>query len=172
MPAVLQHPHAGMAHSAPASLSRHHGHRRLIVAMGILAAVLMGLTAWTLVDRLTGQSETVATLTQASAVPLDAYSVLRVAGLQQTLRDNGYSIAATGMLDPLTRSAAADFVRVDARHPLDQWLANALAGTVLTARHDPVSWNARFGTDRVTQMVERPLTGTGGQLDAYGNITG
>ena len=29
--------------------------------------------------------------------------------------------------------------------------------------------NARFGTDRATQMVERPLTGTGGQLDAYGN---
>ena len=93
------------------------------------------------------------------------------AGLQQTLRDNGYAIAATDMLDPLTRSAAADFVRVDAKHPLDPWLAVAMAGTVLTGRHDPVAWNARFGTNRMTQMVDRPLTGPDGQLDTYGNTT-
>jgi len=98
--------------------------------------------------------------------------VLLTAGLQQTLRNNGYAIGSTGMLDPLTRSAAADFVRVDAGHPLDSWLATSLAGTVITGRNDPVTWNARFGTNRVSQMVERPLTGPGGQLDAYGNITG
>jgi hypothetical protein len=172
MPAVLKHPGTGTVRPAPASPTHDHGHRWLMVAAGVAVALLVGLTAWTLVDRLTGNSQTVATPSLAASARFDSYFVLRVAGLQQTLRDSGYSIAATGMLDPVTRSAAADFIQVDGAHPLDRWLATALQGTVITGRRDPVAWNARFGTDRSTRMVERPLTGTGGQLDLYGNLTG
>jgi hypothetical protein len=172
MPAVLKHPGTGMVRPAPASPTHDHGHRWLMVAAGVAVALLVGLTAWTLVDRLTGNSQTVATPSPAASARLDSYFVLRVAGLQQRLRGSGYSIGATGMLDPVTRSAAADFIQVDAAHPLDPWLATALQGTVITGRRDPVAWNHRFGSDRATQMVERPLTGAGGQLDLYGNLTG
>jgi hypothetical protein len=49
-------------------------------------------------------------------------------------------------------------------------LAAALRGTVLTGFRDVAAWNQRFGRSRVTKMVERPLTGQGGQLDSYGNL--
>jgi hypothetical protein len=41
---------------------------------------------------------------------------------------------------------------------------------VLLGRQNPVLWNRRFGFNRPTRFVERPLTGLGGQLDANGNI--
>jgi hypothetical protein len=97
------------------------------------------------------------------------------------LRGAGYSLPATKIdywlpvttwLDPVTRSAAADYLRISERTPLDPVLALALQGTVITGRRDPEAWNARFGVNRLTRWVERPLTGPGGQLDAFGNITG
>jgi hypothetical protein len=45
-----------------------------------------------------------------------------------------------------------------------------LHGAVLLGRQNPVLWNRRFGFNRPTRFVERPLTGLGGQLDANGNI--
>jgi hypothetical protein len=172
MPTILKHPGAGTAHHAPPAPTHEDSHRWLVVAMGVVVALLVGLTTWTVVDRLTGGSETVATPSSSSAARLDSYSILRVVGLQQTLRGDGYAIAVTGTLDPVTLSAAADFTRVDAAHPLEPWLAATLSRTVITGRRDPGAWNARFGAERITQMAERPLTGQGGQLDAYGNLTG
>ena len=103
MPAVLKHPGAGMVVPAPASPTHGHGHRGLMVAAGVVLAMLVGLTTWTLVDRLTGHSETVATPAPAvSTTPFESYVVFRVVSLQQTLRDNGYAVAVTGMLDPVS----------------------------------------------------------------------
>ena len=42
--------------------------------------------------------------------------------------------------------------------------------TVITTLRNPAAWNNRFGLNRKTKFVERPLTGPHGQLDANGNI--
>ena len=91
------------------------------------------------------------------------------AKLQERLVGAGYSIAVTGVLDPITRAAAADFYR-SAGHPVTLSLARFLDGTIFLARDDVRAWNERFGLDRRTRSVGRPLAGAGGQLDAYGNL--
>jgi len=95
---------------------------------------------------------------------------INVVGLQKQLVRAGYSIAVDGVLDPITKSALADFLQPSSRHPLGPSLAVALQGTVITTLRDPGAWNMRFGLNRRTRFVERPLTGRGGQLDAYGNV--
>jgi hypothetical protein len=95
--------------------------------------------------------------------------VVSTVGLQRLLRAAGYSLAVNSVLDPITKSAAADYLQPD-NLTASPWLLSSLQGTILTSRHDPAAWNARFGLNRHTQMVERPLTGPGGQLDGYGNL--
>ena len=172
MPTTLTKPGPGLAPvvPAPASPRHEHGHRWLLLASGLLA-VLVGLTAWTLVDRLAGPTES-SPVPTVESVWVEPFFVARVSNLQQDLRDNGYAIPVTGVLDPVARSAATDFIRFDEGRALEPWLAAAMRGTVITGRRDPVAWNARFGADRATRLVERPLTGPGGQLDAYGNLSG
>ena len=70
----------------------------------------------------------------------------------------------------MKKSALADYLRPDSTHPLSASLASQLDGTVITGLRNPAAWNKRFGLDRKTTFVERPLTGAGGQLDANGNI--
>jgi len=137
-----------------------------LVAVVVLA-VFVGFALWMLVDRLTSTNEAPVAPSVASYFT----EPLQVNDLQRQLRRAGYSLSVTGVLDPLTRSATADFLVVSESSPLDPALAQALQGTVITSRHDPAAWNARFGADRATKMVERPLTGPGGQLDAFGNLT-
>jgi hypothetical protein len=95
---------------------------------------------------------------------------VNVVGLERQLVRTGYSIRVDGVLDPVTKSALADFLRPGSLHPLGASLAAALQDTVITARRDPTAWNMRFGLNRRTSFVERPLTGPGGQLDANGNL--
>ena len=77
---------------------------------------------------------------------------------------------STESSSPVTKSALADFLQPSSRHPLGPSLAVALQGTIITTLRDPRAWNMRFGLNRRTRFVERPLTGPGGQLDAYGNV--
>jgi Tol biopolymer transport system component len=93
-----------------------------------------------------------------------------VVALEQQLVRAGYSLKVDGKLDPVTKSALADFLRPSSAHPLSPSLARALQGTVITTLRNPAPWNSRFGLNRKTNFVERPLTGPGGQLDANGNI--
>ena len=90
--------------------------------------------------------------------------------LELQLLNAGYSVKIDGKLDPVTKSALADYLRPDASRPLDPSVTKALEGTVLTGRRDPAAWNARFGLNRLASIVERPLTGPGGQLDEHGNV--
>jgi hypothetical protein len=82
----------------------------------------------------------------------------------------GYSIAVDGKLDPVTKSALADYLQLEPTHPLSPFLASALAGNWITGYRNPAAWNQRFGLNRLTRFVEKPLTGPGGQLDANGNL--
>jgi peptidoglycan hydrolase-like protein with peptidoglycan-binding domain len=93
-----------------------------------------------------------------------------VAALQSRLIAAGYAVRPTGVLDPVTKSAAGDFLSVRPSPATEPLLSSSLQGTVITGKRDPVAWNARFGRNRRTQMVERPLTGPGGQLDDNGNL--
>ena len=90
--------------------------------------------------------------------------------VDKQLVDAGYSIKTDGKLDPVKKSALADYLRLDSTHPLSASLAPQLEGTVITGLRNPAAWNKRFGLDRKTTFVERPLTGASGQLDANGNI--
>ncbi|HKC21031.1 MAG TPA: hypothetical protein VKB64_00845 [Gaiellaceae bacterium] len=88
--------------------------------------------------------------------------------LKRQLARAGYRVMVDDRLDAVTRSAFADYLRPGTESSLG--LARALRGTVLLGRQNPVLWNRRFGLNRTTKFVERPLTGPGGQLDANGNI--
>ena len=90
--------------------------------------------------------------------------------LKKQLVRAGYSIKVDSTLDPITKSALADYLQLDPTHPLSPFLASALEGTVITGFRNRVTWNSRFGLHRLTKFVERPLTGPGGQLDANGNL--
>ena len=179
MPTAWRHPVPtlkGVVERPPAS-PKHTAHGRVFLGAGIvLLALLIGLGIWTLASRSTSASQS--QTTSATPAPLgwllvgDLPDRLRSAGYALPDRQIDYSLPVTSWLDPLTRSAAADYLRVSARSPLDPMLGLALQGTVLTGRHYPAAWNARFGTNRLTKWVERPLTGPGGQLDAFGNLTG
>lgn len=94
---------------------------------------------------------------------------LDVTHLEAQLVRAGYSIKVDGNLDPITKSALADYLRLDSAHPLTPSLASELEGTVITGFRNPAAWNSHYGLNRKTKFVERPLTGPSGQLDANGN---
>ena len=95
---------------------------------------------------------------------------LEIIRLKKQLVRAGYSIKVDGGLDPVTKSALADYAQLDATHPISPFLAEVLRGTVITGFRNPTAWNTYFGLHRPTKFVERPLTGRGGQLDANGNF--
>ena len=154
-----------------APISRHLPGRWAYLA-GIMAAVILGVGIWAVLEVGSG-SQGGTTATAAPAVAPDAFGVNvspNVPVFQLRLQSAGYDLGMSTVLDPVTRSAAADFLRLSTARPLVGWLAAALEGTVLTGRRDATAWNRRFGLHRITQMVERPLTGAHGQLDDYGNV--
>jgi hypothetical protein len=165
MPATLGQP-VGL--KGPVSAVSRGPHRWLWLGAVIMAAVVAGLGSWRLVDHFTGGS---AATQVVAPIPseLQPAAVVSSAGLQRLLRAAGYSLAVNSVLDPITRSAAADYLQ-PAELAASPWLLSSLQATILTSRHDPGAWNARFGLNRHTQMVERPLTGPGGQLDGFGNL--
>jgi len=157
-------------HTTPPVLVGHgpvrHGHA-LAALLAVVAAVVVALGAWALVDRLTSTSGTATAPSASVAAFSEPAMALQVSGLRALLRDAGYAIPATGVLDPVTRSAAADYLQPGgAAGPLSA----LLQGTILTGHRDPAAWNVRFGVARATRMVERALTGPGGQLDRNGNV--
>jgi hypothetical protein len=93
-----------------------------------------------------------------------------VPGLKRQLVRAGYQVKIDDSLGPVTKSAFADYLTSGTASLLGPSLVSALHGTALLGRENPVLWNRRFGLDRPTKFVERPLTGPGGQLDANGNI--
>jgi len=164
--------------SAPpvAAASRTRGARqRALTAAGlILTLAVVSVGTWLIVDRVAGRSAnpvssstTPTPFTPIAAPWLGRTEVVR---LEKQLVRAGYSIAVDGKLDPVTKSALADYLQLDATHPLSPFLASALAGTWITGYRKPAAWNQRFGLNRLTRFVERPLTGPGGQLDANGNL--
>ncbi len=125
--------------------------RPLVLAGCTLALAAVSAGTWLTVARLTGASGTDLTV----ATPVSGWTPPSLWGqgvdvirLKEQLVRAGYSIKVDGTLDPVAKSALADF------------------------RHfgNPVAWNLRFGLNRPTKFVERPLTGPGGQLDANGNL--
>lgn len=151
-----------VAHPPP----RHPLQRVLLFTLvGVVAATLVGVAGWALIERVT-DDQPAATPTQPGWV----VPTWNVTELEVVLVRAGYAIRVDGVLDPVTRSAAADFIRASDWQQLEARLANALLGTVMTGRQDPAAWNQRFGADRATRMVERPLTGLDGQLDNNGNL--
>jgi hypothetical protein len=165
--------------SAPpvAAASRRRGARERALTLAGLVLTLAIVSAGTLliVQRVagTGTSAVSSSTTPASSfMPIAAPWLGRaeVLRLEKQLVRAGYSIAVDGKLDPLTKSALADYLQLDATHPLSPFLASALEGTWITGYRKPAAWNMRFGLNRLTRFVERPLTGPGGQLDANGNL--
>jgi Tol biopolymer transport system component len=149
--------------------------RRPLMLAGITVTLgLAALAAWLTVDRFTGSSEK-AVATASAAPPWNPGASLwlerlDVVGLEKQLVRAGYSLKVDGRLGAVTKSALADFLRPSSTHPLSPSLARALDGTVIRTLRNPAAWNSRFGLNRETKFVERPLTGPGGQLDANGNI--
>lgn len=139
--------------SAARARRRRSRRRALVLAASILTLAAVSVGTWLIVAQASGGHPT----------KVDA------ARLEKQLVRAGYSIKVDGKLDPVAKSALADYLRADAAHPLSPSLARALAGTVITGLRNPVAWNLRFGLNRPTRFVERPLTGPGGQLDANGN---
>ena len=153
----------------------HRAFRRpLILAAITLTLGLAALAAWLSVDRLTGNSAKPVAIGSAAPPWNPAASLwlerLDVVALKRQLVRAGYSLKVDGELDSITKSALADFLRPSSAHPLGPSLARALEGTVITTLRNPAAWNSRFGLNRKTKFVERPLTGPGGQLDSNGNI--
>lgn len=156
--------------AAPAPIplgSRVSGRRAL--ALASIALTLAGISAGTWVA-VSWATDAPAPAAAAGPVFQTWLEPVNVVGLQKQLVRAGYSIAVDGVLDPVTKSALADFLQPSSRHPLGSSLAYAIRGTVITTLRDPTAWNLRFGLNRRTRFVERPLTGPGGQLDAYGNV--
>jgi len=147
--------------------SRRFAASRRVLAIAASGLSLVGLGTWLLVDLTSGTTAPAV----SSAMPIPTWLLpVYGTGLQRQLVRAGYSIRVDGILDPVTKSALADFLRPSRRHPLNPSLAAALHGTVITTRRDPTAWNMRFGLNRRTWFVERRLTGPGGQLDADGNV--
>jgi hypothetical protein len=155
-----------------ASRSRRARRRLLAFAGIILTLGLAALGAW--VDLVAGSSAKTATpATAAQALKPIAtpwLARLEVIYLENQLVRAGYSLKVDGSLDPVTKSALADYLELDSAHPLSRFLASALEGTVITGLRNPGAWNSHFGLERATKFIERPLTGPGGQLDANGNF--
>jgi hypothetical protein len=159
----------------PAPSRRRAARRRplMLVALALtLAAVAVG--AWLIVDRVAGRgASAVSPAAAAPAWPTFGSSWLeavRVLDLKRQLVRAGYQVRVDDRLDPVTKSALADYLWPGSASSLGPVLARALAGTVLIGRRNPAAWNRRFGLGRRTKFVERPLTGPGGQLDANGNL--
>jgi hypothetical protein len=159
-----------------ASPSRRRAGRRRPRALAALAITLAAIVVGTwLIVELVGGSGASAMSRTASApawTPIAApwLARLEVIGLKKQLVRAGYSIKVDDNLDPVTKSALANYLQLDASHPLSPFLASVLEGTVITGFRNPTAWNSRFGLHRLTKFVERPLTGLGGQLDANGNL--
>jgi hypothetical protein len=141
-----------------------------IILMLGLAVPATGLT----LDRSARSSQDTATTAAALSAlnPIFAPWAQRfeVTSLERELVRAGYSVKVDGKLDPVTKSALADYLQLDSAHPLSPFLASALEGTVITGLRNPGAWNSHHGLERATKFVERPLTGPGGQLDANGNF--
>ena len=148
--------------------------RALALAVIILTAAAVAVGTWLIVVRVARQSATpvAAATAEATWTPIASpwLEQLEVIHLKKQLVRAGYSIKVEGTLDPITKSALADYLRLDRAHPLSPFLASALEGTVITGFRNRATWNSRFGLHRLTKFVERPLTGPGGQLDANGNL--
>jgi hypothetical protein len=95
---------------------------------------------------------------------------LGVIDLKKQLVRAGYQVTVDDTLDPVTKSALADYLQPGSVSSLGPALARGLRGTVILGRQNPVAWNSHFGLHRPTKFVERPLTGPGGQLDLNGNL--
>jgi hypothetical protein len=144
--------------------------RTLVVSAVVLALAMIGLGTWYLVEQASGAGQTPAAVRAWGARPWPWVAGNGVVRLEQQLVGAGYSLTVDRRLDPVSKSALADYLRPSSAHPLSPSLAAALEGTVLTGRRDPFAWNRRFGLNRRTRFVERPLTGPSGQLDANGNV--
>jgi len=159
----------------PAAAVRRRAARRLTLAALTLTLATLGVGAWLIVQRVAG---TGASAVSSSTTPAPSFTPIaapwlgraEVVRLEKQLVRAGYSIAVNGKLGPVTKSALADYLQLDATHPLSPFLARALEGTWITGYRKPAAWNQHFGLNRVTRFVERPLTGPGGQLDANGNL--
>ena len=164
----------GAIQGAPAR-ARRSQRRMLTSAAIILALAAVAVGAWLLVARVAGERAT-PPVTAATRIPVSTPSApawlehLEVINEKKELVRAGYAIKVDANLDPVTKSALADYLRLDSAHPLSPFLAGALTGTVITGFRNPTAWNSRFGLHRLTKFVERPLTGPGGQLDANGNL--
>jgi hypothetical protein len=140
----------------------------------MLTLAVASVGTWLIVDRTAGRSAN--PVSAATSLPrwtpsgsawLERLAVNRA---KKQLVRAGYSIKLDDNLDPVTKSALADYLPLDSSHPLDPNLAAALQGTWITGLRNPAAWNSHFGLHRLTKFVERPLTGPGGQLDANGNV--
>jgi hypothetical protein len=144
----------------------------LAVVVPTLAAAAAG-TSLVLAGSAGPSSAPVATAAAAPAWTLFGSpwpEAVDVRDLKRQLVRAGYQVKVDDRLDPVTQSALADYLRPGSASWLGPVLGHALAGTVLVGRQNPVAWNRRFGLDRPTKFVERPLAGPGGQLDANGNL--
>lgn len=167
MPTVLR---PAALRPTPTRQGRASHHRWLRPAAIVLSGAMLGVGAWLLTARSTGSTGTRTTTPPAVAQTAgDLTRSLDITALQRQLVDAGYAIRVTAALDPLTRAAAADFFG-SAGRPVAAPLAHMVAGTIFLGKGDPADWNARFGLDRRTRLVERALIGPAGQLDAYGNL--
>jgi hypothetical protein len=159
---------------AAAPSSRTARRRALGLAVIILTAAAVAVGTWLIVARVArgGATPVAAATAVATWTPIASPSLeqLEVIHLKKQLVRAGYSIKVDGTLDPITKSALADYLQLDPAHPLSPFLASALEGTVITGFRNGATWNSRFGLHRLTKFVERPLTGPGGQLDANGNL--
>lgn len=135
-----------------APLRSQRSWRRPVVLAGCILALALGsLGTWLIIAQLAGGGGTDVTAATPASVwtPPSLWAQgLDVIRLKKQLVRAGYSIKVDGNLDPVAKSALADFTH----------FGNLAA------------WNVRFGLNRPTKFVERPLTGPGGQLDANGNL--
>jgi hypothetical protein len=158
---------------AAASRSRGARRRALTLAGLTLTLAVLSVGTWLILARVSSRSANPASAATSASTSTPIASPwlerLEVIRLKKQLVRAGYSIEVAGNLDPVTKSALADYLQLDSTHPLSPFLAAALENTVITGFRDPSAWNSRFGLHRLTKFVERPLTGSGGQIDANGN---
>ena len=131
--------------------SRPSRRRPLVLVACILGLAAVSVGTWQIVAQFTGGSGANVTAAEpAFGLPPSLWAQgLDVIRLKRELVRAGYSLKVDAApLDPVVKSAVADFTYVG----------------------DPTAWNLRFGLNRPTKFVERPLTGPGGQLDANGNL--
>ena len=155
-----------------AAVRSRHSHRGPLTLAGII--LMLGLVVpatWLTLDRSARSSANTATAAPAwNPIVAPWLQPLETINVERELVGAGYSVKVDGNLDPVTKSALADYLQLDSAHPLSPFLASALDGTVITGLRNPGAWNGHYGLERATKFVERPLTGPGGQLDAEGNF--